>query len=102
MHKGLSQDLTRNGLTAGATLPIFVGPRDPTDTSPPGTPPYTMYAFEVDGTPTTQVIGSDRSSLFWTVDHCPGEYTYSHNVASRDRLSTSLRHTSDVDSTGRQ
>ena len=33
-----------------------------------------MYAFEPEGIPHVQRIGSDPNSLTWTVDHVPGEF----------------------------
>lgn len=68
----MGQKLTSNGLAACSSVPIYVGPRNPTDQLQ-GVGPFTMYAFKVGGIPTTQVIGSDPTNLNWVVDHSPGE-----------------------------
>ena len=38
-----------------------------------GIPPYYMFAFEVGGIPTTQMIGSDPANLTWIADHKQGK-----------------------------
>lgn len=54
------------------SVPIFIESRtsNPSDL---GVPPYSMYTFEPGGVPHIQRIGSDPTSLSWTVDHLPGE-----------------------------
>ncbi|KAI0075008.1 hypothetical protein K474DRAFT_1600548, partial [Panus rudis PR-1116 ss-1] len=52
-------------------VPIFVVPLN-SSTTDLGVPPYTLIAFEVGGSPTRQVIGSDPANLSWKVDHSAG------------------------------
>lgn len=37
-----------------------------------GVPPYYMLAFAVDGTPTTNLIGTGQGDLLWTVNQPAG------------------------------
>jgi hypothetical protein len=38
-----------------------------------GTPPYYMMALEIDGVPTTDVVGEDPTMLSWVVNHAAGK-----------------------------
>ena len=37
-----------------------------------GTPPYYLTALEVNGIPTTSLVGADRTALRWVVPHAAG------------------------------
>ncbi|KIJ94066.1 hypothetical protein K443DRAFT_111102 [Laccaria amethystina LaAM-08-1] len=62
-----NNSVASTSLATCVSLPITVKPFNTSVSNSSGVPPYSMMAFAIGGTPTTTLIGTDASSLSWTV-----------------------------------
>jgi hypothetical protein len=66
-----SNNFLTTSLPSCDSLPITVEPVNATNITH-GIPPFYMLAWEIDGTPSTTLLGLNESSLSWTVNHPVG------------------------------